>query len=406
MSTVQPEPLAPPSVVTRPASILTLTLLLGLQPITTDLYLPSLPQLTQDLGASLVAGQLTLSVLILAFGVAQLFWGPLADRLGRRPVLLAGLSLHVLASVGCALAPTIEALLVWRAVQGVALAAAVVCARALVRDLYEPHNGAQVLALALSGLGVVALLGPLIGGAAAQFWGWRSALGLVGAASGLVLLWVTWRLPETLARPNPLATRPGPLLRTWWTIARHPVFNSWALLVAFAYGAMFTILAGSSFIFIGVHGLSEIGCGAALATGSASYLLGTLVCRRAVPRLGMQGTVARGAFFTLGGGLLGLALAWAGVEQLWAVLLPMCLIAFGHGMLQPCGQAGFVGPFPHAAGSAAALAGLMISLVAFTVGYWLGLALPAGSKGMMGVLAFWCSATALVAWTLVQRTKL
>ena len=176
MSTVQPEPLAPPSVVTRPASILTLTLLLGLQPITTDLYLPSLPQLTQDLGASLVAGQLTLSVLILAFGVAQLFWGPLADRLGRRPVLLAGLSLHVLASVGCALAPTIDALLVWRAVQGVALAAAVVCARALVRDLYEPHNGAQVLALALSGLGVVALLGPLIGGAAAQFWGDRKSV--------------------------------------------------------------------------------------------------------------------------------------------------------------------------------------------------------------------------------------
>ena len=93
------------------------------------------------------------------------------------------------------------------------------------------------------------------------------------------------------------------------------------------------------------------------------------------------------------------------VEQLWAVMLPICLVTFGHGMLQPCGQAAFVGPFPYAAGSAAALAGLVISLLAFAVGYGLGLALHAGSKGLMGMLAFWCSATAIVAWTAVQRAR-
>jgi DHA1 family bicyclomycin/chloramphenicol resistance-like MFS transporter len=114
-----------------------------------------------------------MSALILAFGLAQMFWGPVADRVGRRPVLLWGLLMYTAASVGGALAGSIESLVVWRVVQGAGMAAAVVCARAIVRDLYEPVEGAQVMALALSGLGTIALIGPLVGGTAALIFGWR-----------------------------------------------------------------------------------------------------------------------------------------------------------------------------------------------------------------------------------------
>lgn len=400
-ATVALAPAAP--VVSRNLAAFALALLLGLQPVTTDVYLPALPMLTREFGAGMGPAQLTLSALILAFGLAQMVWGPLADRYGRRPVLLLGLTLYTLASIGCVLAGSMDTLLIWRTVQGAAMAAAVVCARAVVRDLYEPVQGAQVMALALSGLGVIALAGPLLGGVAAPAWGWRGAFVAVAAVGALTLLFVTLRLPETLVAPNRLATRLAPLAAAWWAIGRHPVFLAWALLVACTYGGLFTILASSSFIYIEVLGLSPPAYGVAMAIGSLVYVAGTFVCRRWIRRFGLHGVVARGALFTLAGGALGAGLALAGVQQVWAVLLPQCLFLFGHGLHQPCGQAAVVGPFPRTAGTASALAGLLLALVAFGVGRWLGVALDGSVRPLMFGLAFWSAATCLVAWTLVQR---
>ncbi len=389
--------------ITHGLAALALSLLLGLQPITTDVYLPALPMLTEALAAPLSAAQLTMSALILAFGVAQLFWGPVADRLGRRPVLLWGLALHTAASVGCALADSIESLIAWRALQGAAMAAAVVCARAIVRDLYEPQEGAQVMALALTGLGVIALVGPLAGGAVAGVWGWRAVLALVALAGGLCLAFVALWLPETAPRLDPLATRPGPLFRRWREIGSHPVFRAWALLVACTYGGLFTVLAASSFVYIGVLGLTPVGYGVAMAIGSLAYLSATLLCRRWIARLGMIATVWRGGWFTLMGGTAAALLAAAGVQTVWAVLLPQCLFLFGHGLHQPCGQAGVVAPFPRSAGTASALAGFILALVAFGIGRWLGMALDGSTGPLAYGLAFWSLATSTVAWTLVQR---
>ncbi len=391
----------------RPVSLglaaFTLALLMGLQPISTDVYLPALPMLTQALGAPMRTAQLTMSALILAFGLAQMVWGPVADRIGRRPVLLLGLALYSVASVGAAMANSIETLVVWRALQGAALAAAIVCARAIVRDLYEPEQGAQVMALALSGLGVMALGGPLAGGVAAATWGWRAPLVLVALAGVATLGFVAWRLPETLSAPNPQPTRLRLLLRSWVDIARHPVFLAWALLVACTYGGLFTILAASSFVYIDALGLSPAGYGAAMALGSLSYIAGTFVCRRWIRRHGMAGAVRRGAWLTLAGGTSMGMLAAAGVHNVWAVLLPQCLFVFGHGIHQPCGQAGVLGPFPRAAGAASALAGLLLGLVAFGIGCWLGVALDGSVRPLAYGLACWAALTCTIAWTLVQR---
>ena len=124
--------------------VLFLSLLLGLQPITTDLYLPALPALTEGFGATLPQAQLTLTALLLAFGLSQLVWGPISDRYGRRPVLLWGLGAYVLASVVSTLAPTMELLIAARVLQGAAMGAGVMCARAIVRDLYKPVDGARI----------------------------------------------------------------------------------------------------------------------------------------------------------------------------------------------------------------------------------------------------------------------
>lgn len=399
----------PAAGVTRPLRVshglvaVALSLLLGLQPVTTDVYLPALPMLTRALGASMSSAQLTMSSLILAFGLAQMFWGPVADRVGRRPVLLAGLLIYTAASIGGALAGSIETLVLWRILQGAAMAAAIVCARAIVRDLYEPVEGAQVMALALSGLGLIALTGPMVGGTAALLFGWRGALAVVAAMGALTLAFIALRLPETLLHKNPSATQVGPLLRAWWGIARHPVFLAWGLLVSCTYGGLFTILAASSFVYMDVLGLSPTAYGMAMALGSFSYLASTFVCRRWITRYGMAGAVRRGAWFTLAGGVLIAILAATGVQSVWAVLLPQCLFLVGHGIHQPCGQAGVVGPFPRHAGAASALAGLLLALIAFAIGRWLGVAMDGTQRPMAFGVAFWALMTCTVAWTLVQR---
>lgn len=381
----------------------TLALLLGLQPITSDTYLPALPALTRALHATLAQAQQTIALLILAFGLAQLAWGPLADRHGRRPVLLAGLATYVVASIGCALSSDIAALIAWRAVQGACLAAAIVIARAMVRDLYEPHEGAQVMSVALSGLGVIALLGPLTGGALAALVGWRSTLVLMAVAGAAALAFIAWRMPETLARPNPDATRLAPLARTWWRIATHRDFIAWGLLVSCTYGGLFTMLAGSSFVYIEMLGVSPAGYGAVLASCSAVYIAGTFVGRRWIAALGLVGAVRRAAVLTLAGGLGVAGFAMAGVHTVWALLVPFWIFMFAHGTHQPVGQAAVVGPFPQHAGTASALAGCVLALIAWGIGAWLGVALT-GVLPFALTIGFWAAATAAVAWTLVSRT--
>lgn len=385
------------------AAALVLAMLMGLQPATTDIYLPALPALTKALGASMGAAQLTMSALILAFGFGQLLWGPVADRIGRRPVLVATLSLYVLASLAGTLADSIELLVACRAAQGFTMAGAVVCSRAMVRDLYPPHEGAQVMALALSGLGLVAIAGPALGGLVAALWGWRAALLTVSIYGAAALAVMAWRVPETLAVKNPHATAPGPLLANWWEIGRHPTFIAWTLLVACSYGGLFVYLAGSSFVFIDVLGLSPGVYGLALASISCCYLAGTFACRRGIRRHGLDGAVARGAGFTALAALGMGGVAVSGAASVWTLLVPLWLYTFGHGFHMPCGQTGAVGPFPHKAGTASALAGFVLALLAFGIGRWLGTALDGTVRPFALGLCFWATATCIVAWTLVRR---
>ena len=156
--------------------VLILALLLGLQPVTTDLYLPALPAITQGFGAGMGQAQLTLTALLLAFGLSQLIWGPLSDRFGRRPILLWGLAAYTLASVACAFAPTMAWLIAGRTVQGMAMGAGVMAARAVVRDLYPPAQGATVMSQGLTGLGIIACISGPLGGMLTDWLGWRTAL--------------------------------------------------------------------------------------------------------------------------------------------------------------------------------------------------------------------------------------
>jgi DHA1 family bicyclomycin/chloramphenicol resistance-like MFS transporter len=384
-------------------ALLLLAMLLSLQPISTDLYLPALPTLTAALGSTIAGAQLTLGVLSLAFGVAQMLCGPLADRYGRRPVLVGGLWLYVGASLASALAPNITWLVVARGVQGAAMAAGVVGARAMLRDLYEPEPGARVLARALTGLGLCAVLSPIVGGAAVAAAGWRATM-LVIAAFAAVTLWlVATRYRETTPQRNPDATRLRPMLSTWLAILRNRTFARFAALSAATYAGVYAYLSGATFVLVGQWGVSRPLLGLMMGVVAAAYISGTVTCRRLVPRLGVPRTIGVGLWFSLAGGASMLALSLAGVRDPWAIILPQCLYLFAHGLHQPCALTGAVGPFPRNAGAAAALTGFVMILVAFPIGLLVGFALVDASWPLP-LTVFLCSlAVALSGWTIARR---
>ncbi|HSV34104.1 MAG TPA: multidrug effflux MFS transporter [Ramlibacter sp.] len=383
--------------------VLLLSLLLGIQPVTTDLYLPALPALTDEFGAPVSQAQLTLTTLLLAFGLSQLVWGPVSDRFGRRPVLLWGLSAFTIASVGCVVAPSMPLLILWRTLQGAAMGAAVMAARAIVRDLYPPEAGARAMSKGLTGLGVTACLCAPLGGLLADQFGWRHALAVVPLFGAVSLGMIAWRFEETVPRKNPLALRPAALLATWLGIVRHPTFLTWSALSTASYSGLFTFLASSSFVFIKVLGLSRTQYGLVMFSMSFVYILGTFMCRWLLPRYGVRRTVAIAGGMTLAGGTLLGVLALAGLHNGWAIMLPFYLYMLGHGVHQPCGQSGAVGPFPHAAGAASALNGFLMMTAAFVIGAWMGTRLDGTVFALTNGVWLWSACIALIAWTLVQR---
>ncbi|RCX09057.1 multidrug effflux MFS transporter [Extensimonas vulgaris] len=395
---------ASPSTALHPGlAIVLLALLLSIQPVTTDLYLPALPALTRDLAAPVAAAQLSLSGLLLAFGGTQLLWGPLSDRYGRRPILLAGLAAYCAASVACVAAPSMAWLIAWRVVQGAAMGAVVMTGRAIVRDLYLPLAGARAMSKALTGLGVVACLSPLLGALLTEWLGWRAALAALGVYALMTLGLIARYLPETLLQRNPRALQPAVLVRTWAQVLRHPTFWAFSLLTTASYGGLFTFLAASSFVFIDVLGLTRTQYGAALLSNAFAYLLGTLLCRRLLLRVGLRRTVAIGGLLSLCGGGLVAIVALLGWHQAWALLAPFYLFMLGHGIHQPCGQTGAVGPFPQAAGVASACNGCITMLVAFGIGRWVGAHLDGSVWPLVQGIGVSAVALAVIAWTLVPR---
>jgi DHA1 family bicyclomycin/chloramphenicol resistance-like MFS transporter len=300
-----------------------------------------------------------------------------------------------------------EQLLVWRSVQGAAMGAGVMCARAIVRDLYTPAEGARMMSKGLTGLGLLACMSAPLGGLLSEWFGWRVTLAALAVFGAVALLFLGWRFTETLQAANPRALQPKEMWRVWRQIVRHPTYWTFTLLATTSYCGLFTFLATSSFVFINVLHLSKPQYGLLMLSMTTSYILGTVVCRRLIPRWGIRRTVAVAACFTLAGGTTMGVLALMGWQNTWGIMLPYYLFMLAHGVHQPCGQSGAVSPFPQAAGAASALSGFTMMVAAFAMGTWLGGRMSSAEAATVLPLTngiwFWSVMIALVAWTLVQR---
>lgn len=391
--------------VVPPALLFLLTAFLGLQPLSTDLYLPSLPAIGLHFGETPVAVQSTLSVFIAAFAVAQLLVGPMADRFGRRPMVVGGLLLYLVASLGGALAPSLGVLVSARFVQAVGACCTVLCSRAIVRDLYEPEAGTRVMARVLGWMTAFTMLGPIVGGALQSAIGWRAAFFALTAV-GLVLavLAAAW-LPETNRHRNRDATRLAPLFGNYAAIARDAEFRAYGLTVTGSYGCLFAFISGSSLVLIQVLGLSPALYGITFGVVTLGFLVGTLLARRLQPRLGLPGTAAAAGLLMGATGVGMTALALAGVQTMAAVVVPMFFVLVAHGMLQPTCQMGALAPFPRNAGAATALLGFVMHVAAALIGWALGATQDGTTLPLAATLGIVSLATAASALLLRRRAR-
>jgi len=357
-----PKPPAAPQPSPAISFALLLPLLLAAQPVATDSYLPALPQIARELGSA----SASLTAFVLAFGFAQLACGPLSDRFGRRPVLLTGLAVYALASLGGIFAHSMAMLVACRVLQGFAMAAILVCARAAVRDLYPAHEGPHVMARGLTGLGMVALFAPVLGAFTVQQFGWRWVLG--GMAVYALVLWALClrHFDETLRQPA--AGEPPAPHGSVREVFASASFRAWASVAASTYGGIFAFLLLSPMVYIGYLGLSPVMYGWIPAGGSLVYIFSTTMCRRLLRRRGAVRTVQLGATLSLAGPLIQALGCWLAPLSVWPLLLGHAVYCLGHGIHQPCGQAGAVGDLPHLAGRAVSWSGFGMMVVGFVVG--------------------------------------
>jgi DHA1 family bicyclomycin/chloramphenicol resistance-like MFS transporter len=364
-----------------------LTVLVGLGPLSTDLYLPSLPTLVRAFGTDIATVQLTLSVFLVGFAVSQLAYGPLSDRFGRRPVLLGGIALFCAASLGCMLAQSVEQLVAARFLQAVGACCGPVIGRAVVRDVWGREHAARVLAYMTMAMAVAPAAGPVLGGYLTTEFGWRANFALLSAFAVLMLAAAALFLGETNAHRDPLATRPGRLAANYAGLLRHRRFLGYALCAAFSYSGIFSFISGSSHVLIDGMGLTPTLYGMSFGAIVLGYMVGTFSSGRLTLRLGVDRLVAAGTALQAAAGVAGVALALAGAATLPAILLPVFAYMAGAGLVLPNAVAGAVGPFPTMAGTASALLGFLQMLVASAVGVGVGLLHDGTPVPMMASIA-------------------
>ncbi len=344
----------------EPRSAAYLALLISLSsfgPLTMSIYTPVMPLIGMDLATTSDSVKLTLTTYMLGFAVGQLFYGPLSDRFGRRPIVLLGVAFFVLTSFGCAFASSISGLIGLRVLQGLGAASGAVLGRALLRDAYEAKEMPLVMSWIALAMNVSPAVAPSIGGFLGQQFGWRATFWFVGGFGFLLLLALALFLGET-NRFRSTRLDLGSLTRGSGEMLRNRRFLGYVLTLGFAFAINFGMLAGTPFILQDKLGFSPREFGLIVLLSVTGFTAGNFANNRLVGRV-YPDTLLRlaGWFHVAALGIMGI-LSLSGVQTWWAIIVPHMVLSFGSGMIGPNASAGAVSLYPRLAGTASSWVGL------------------------------------------------
>jgi DHA1 family bicyclomycin/chloramphenicol resistance-like MFS transporter len=321
-----------------------------------NVFVPSIPGLAAYFHTDLATIQLALSLYFVVIAAGQLIYGPLSDRFGRRPVLLGGLVIYAAASLACAMAQSVEALIAARMVQALGACSGIVISRAIVRDVYDRATAASALGYITSAMAAVPALAPAVGGYLDLWFGWRASF-VATLLFGLAVLAGT--IPAGHETNRRIGAGSGGIGRSYLVLLRSPAFLGYAFNVAMTTAAYFAFLAAAPVLMIDVLGLATSETGVWFISISGAYMLGNYLAGRYSRRIGLDRMIALGSTAAVLCAAVLLAFAVAGVLSPLAIFGPATAMGFVNGLSQPNGIAGAISADPRFVGGASGLLGFL-----------------------------------------------
>ena len=362
--------------------LLLLMAMTAIGPTTLNILVPALPRLAGKLRSDVATLQLTVSLYLVGLAVAQLVMGPLSDRFGRRPVILAGLTLTVCASLLALVMSTVESLIVARVMQAVGASTGIVVGRAIIRDLFDRNRAASIIGLVATVMVIAPTLGPLIGGVLDTAFGWEAIFAFTGATSFIVLIWVLMTLPETRSLNAPVTERQG-FFRDLRDLSTSRALWAYVLAAALGSGTFFAFLGGGPHVVVTLMGRSSAEYGVWFALSSIGYMAGNYTTSRLSTRYGIDPLIWWGIGIEAIG--VGLATLLATTALSWGpaiVFVPQMIVSFGNGLLLPGSISGAVSVRPQAAGTAAGIIGCGQMALGAAIAQYAGTLLAVSSSAM------------------------
>lgn len=372
--------------------------------VSSDIYLPSMPDMAILFSTTAARVQLTISVFFAGFAAAQLVLGPLSDRFGRRPVLLWGIVLYFFASLVCLFANSVELLIVGRFFQSLGACAGPVISRAVVRDVYAKDQAAKVFATIALIFAVTPAIAPIIGGHLHAMFGWHSNF-IVMAAFGLVQFLSVWLfLEESNKKPDKRALSPPRMYVNYAFLLRDPVFVSNTLMVALIFSCLFILITGLPLLLIGVMGIRPEHFGYYMMGMVSGLVIGSIIVTRYSMVYGGEKLIRLGLGFGIVGGFLLALFGWIGVEHPFAVILPGILLFIASSTVCPCATALAIAPHARNAGLASALLGFT-QMITASILAWFASWLHNGTTLPITSTVFGVAVLAIVAYLLFRPKK-
>lgn len=359
-----PRPVAPGSgaFVALVAALMTMTAM------TIDINLPAVPAMAESLGASLTTAQLTVTLFFGGFALGQLLWGPLSDATGRKPALVAGMVLYLAATLGCASAASMEALLAWRVVQGLGAGAGSVLARVVIRDLFEGPQMARVLSLALAAFITAPIVAPSIGALILTFASWRWIFGFLAVYGAVLLVLAVLFLGESLRARNPQALRPGRLAAAFAAVFGDPRSRVWAAIVVLIFGTLTVYLTNAPAVLMHGYGLDASAFGLAFAAVAVCSSAGNVLNARLTRRWPLPDLTRWALLAALAAAALALALGYTGAGGVWLLLAALGVFFGAFGFVAANATTLALQPHGAVAGSAGAALGFAQTVLPALVG--------------------------------------
>lgn len=350
------------------------------------MVVPALPVFAAAFGRGAAEVQLVLTLYFLGIAAGQLIYGPVSDRFGRRPVLIAGLALFLAGTALCGGAPSLAALIVGRVLQAIGACAGLVLGRAIIRDTYDREGSARGIALVMMAMSLAPAVSPAIGAYLTEWFGWRAMFVVMGGFGAAVLGWTLVRLDETLAQPVPLAL--GAIGRSYRLLLGSPAVLCFALCTAFTSASWFTFIATAPYLMSETLGQPPSAYGVMILLPMIAYILGNAAAARFARWAGTGGMVVSGVALSLASGVLMAGwCVWPGLSP-WALFVPMAASSIGNGLSQPTAMAAGLSVYPRVAGTASGFIGFLQMAVSALGTLAVGVLPHEGPSAMVGVVVF------------------